>query len=402
MNGLFNVTDTTVWGAGNALVPDGSTDNSANLQAMIESLLNPSGITKGQGGTLEFPSTGDPSGGSTYAFSSTISIGPVGAHFYPANIILRGTGAQDRGNPILQMTDSAQDFFLVNNHSDAMGAPGNDNIAGVVFQDLMISFVNAEGAGGGRGVVAAHGNVRLLRVTLDEVPDAAVHFVQSLHCSIIDSDIRVEQVSGGVGLRLGDPDEKHSAIETYVAGTTFGCYKTGGTGIEIYGAEHLRMVNTRLEGWTNSIKIEPNNNTDGVRKLYFGNVSCFSSEVALQIIPNGGASDTKTVYVTQVWFAQCEFGPGSNVGDDNPAGIVVGPVDDYNIIDTVRFVDCFSCQWPGPGLQIDGGTSIEVLGGHYSCNGNNGGVKPPDVQSKTVRESGSAPVRLSELTFERM
>lgn len=107
---------------------------------MIQSLLNPTGITKGKGGTLEFPSTGDPSGGSTYAFGSTINIGPVGAHFYPANIILRGTGAQDRSAPLLQMTDSTQDFFVINNHSDATGAPGNNNIAGVVFQDMIISF----------------------------------------------------------------------------------------------------------------------------------------------------------------------------------------------------------------------------------------------------------------------
>jgi hypothetical protein len=383
LNGLFNVTDTTVWGAGNVLVPDGSTDNSPNLQNMIKSLLDPTGITLGQGGTLEFPSAGDPSGGSTYAFSSTITIGPVGAHFYPANIILRGTGAQDRGSPILQMTDNTQDFFLINNHSDATDPPGNDNIAGVVFQDMIISFVNAVGSGGGRGIVAAHGNVRLQRITLDEVPDAAVHFIRTLHCSIIDSDIRVEQVSGGTGVRLGDPDAEHSAIETYIAGTTIAAYNTGGKGMEIYGAEHLRVVNCRLEGWTNSIVIEPGNTTDGVRKLYFGNVSCFSSEVALQIIPSGGSSETKTVYVTQVWFAQCEFGPGNMVGDDNPAGIVVGPVDGYNIIDTVRFVDCFSCQWPGPGLQIDGGTSIEVLGGHYSCNGNNDGGEPAVTGGKS-------------------
>jgi hypothetical protein len=382
-DGIFNVTDTSVmWPMGiGVLVPDGVADNTDNLNKMIANLLDPGGITNGNGGTLEFPSAGT----ANYLFSDTIKIGPVGMHNYPANIILRGTGAQDRGNPILQMTDSTKDFFVINNHSDSMDAPHDDNIAGVVFQDMIISFAfTMDQPGGGSGIVVSHGNVRLLRVTLDEVPDAAVHLVRTLHCSIIDSDILIEQVTSGIGVRLGDPEAEHSAIETYIAGTTIAAYNTGGKGMEIYGAEHLRVVNCRLEGWTNSIVIEPSNTTDGVRKLYFGNVSCFSSEVALQIIPSGGSAETKTVYVTQVWFAQCEFGPGNMVGDDNPAGIVLGgSVDEYNIIDTVRFVDCFSCQWPGPGLQIDGGTSIEVLGGHYSCNGNNGGGEPAITGGKS-------------------
>ena len=41
-----------------------------------------------------------------------------------------------------------------------------------------------------------------------------------------------------------------------------------------------------------------------------------------------------------------------------------------DVVDQICFVDCHACQWPGPGLNIVGGTNIEaLLGGYYSCNG---------------------------------
>jgi hypothetical protein len=288
--------------------------------------------------------------------------------------------AQTRGVPLLQMTDSTKDFFVIDN--DQAGT-SDDNIAGVVFQDMIISFAFTIGQpGGGKGIHVNHGNVRLQRVTLDEVPDAAVHFARTLHCSIIDCNIRVEQVTGGTGIRLGDPDAKHSAIETYIAGTTVGAYGTGGYGLQIYGADHLRMVNTRLEGWDYGITIEPGINTDSVRKLYFGDVSVFSNMAALQIIPAGGVS-MNSVWVAQLWFAQCDFGPGGGSTTYADGGIIIGTTDDNNIIDQVRFVDCHSCLWAGPGMDIRGGTNVEILGGYYSCNGNNGGGVGPDVYSKS-------------------
>lgn len=311
LNGSFNVTDASVWGSTGVLIPDGSTDNSANLNNMIQSLLDPGGITLGQGGTLEFPSAGNPSGGSSYAFGDTINIGPVGSATYPSNVILRGTGAQDRSSPLLEMLDSTKDFFVIANH----GGGTDDNITGIVFQDMIISYKNATGSGSGNGITAQHGSVRLQRVLLDEVPGVGVWFQNGSHSSIIDSFIRVEAVSSATAIRVGDNTAKNSGIEIFIAGTTLGAYNTSGTGIVVYGAEHLRMVNCRLEGWTNSIIIEPHNGTENSRKLYFGNVSCFSSEAALQIIPANNA------YATELWFAQCEFGPGNQLTDYAGAGL---------------------------------------------------------------------------------
>ena len=381
---VFNVTDSTIaWPVGvSPLVPDGVTDNSPNLNAMIAALLDPGGITLGKGGVLEFPAAGTAS----YAFEETINIGPVMGTNYPSNIILRGTGAQSRGTPLLQMLVSSEDFFVID-HVMSMDPTTSDNIAGIVFQDMIISFAFSDGQpGGGRGITVAHGNVRLQRITLDEVPDAAVHFVRTLHCSIIDCDIRVKQVMGATGIRLGDTNAVHSAIETYITGTTIADYGTegGGTGMAIYGAEHLRMVNCRIEGWANGIIIEPNTETDPTRKLFFGNVSCFSHEAGVQIIPTG-AEDSAVVYVAEVWFAECEIGPAGGITTVySGGGIVIGPTDGTTtIIDQIRFVDCYSSLWAGPGMDIQGGTNVEILGGYYSCNGNNGGGTGPEPYSKS-------------------
>jgi hypothetical protein len=56
---VFNVTDSTIaWPVGvSPLVPDGVTDNSPNLNAMIAALLDPGDITLGKGGVLEFPAS---------------------------------------------------------------------------------------------------------------------------------------------------------------------------------------------------------------------------------------------------------------------------------------------------------------------------------------------------------
>jgi hypothetical protein len=396
---VFNVTDNTIgWGIA-PLAPDGGvTDNSPSLNSMIQNLLSPSGITQGKGGVLEFPA-----GDSYYSFSETITIGPVGDQVYPPNVILRGTGAQDRDFPILQMTDLDTDFFVIDNPG---GVVSNSNLPGIVFEDLIISYQPTDemNTGGASGIQVLHGNVRIQRVLLNEVPGYAIDLFDTLKCSIIDSVIRVQVAQNAVGMRIGDWYQNQQAIETYVAGVTIGAYNgkdtpQTGTGILIYGAEHLRMNNCRIEGWQNGIIIEPKSGTENTRKLYFGNVSAFTSQAALQIIP--ATPESGNVYVAQIWFAQCEFAPGTNVGDYDGAGIIVGTGANGDLlsIDNIRFVDCFSCFWPGPGLQIVGGTNIEVVGGLYSCNGTYDGEPAFSGASSGIAITGPAVgVKLADVT----
>jgi hypothetical protein len=313
---------------------------------MIANLLSTGGVTNGRGGTLEFPSAASV----TYAFDGGIIIGKDGSGTtQPFSIILRGDGAQSRSVPLLQQQDSTVDFFTIKNNPG--GPVGDDQIAGIIFQDLIISYAFAEGqTGGGRGIlVQGGGNVRVQRVTFDEVPDAALHFENSLHCSVIDCDVRTQKVATGTGLRLGDAGAPTSAIETYVAGTTFAAYgsPTSGAGVQIYGAEHLRMANVRLESWINAIVIAIGAANGNVEHLYFGNVSSLSSQAAVILSVSGGTPSNPT-YIVEVWFAECEFEPGGGSTSYSGGGIVIGPTDTNDVIDQIRFVDCYSCLWFGP------------------------------------------------------
>jgi hypothetical protein len=58
---VFNVTDSTIaWPVGvSPLVPDGVTDNSPNLNAMIAALLDPGGITPRQRRSLGVSRSGN-------------------------------------------------------------------------------------------------------------------------------------------------------------------------------------------------------------------------------------------------------------------------------------------------------------------------------------------------------
>lgn len=374
---VFNVTDGTFW---NGFGIDGlylggthPSDNVTNLNAMIALLLNANGPTGGLGGTLEFP-TGGKTAGATFAFNGTIVIN-VGTNIIPATIVFRGDGQGTLPNPvqgpILLQNDGAMDFFSISTNTST----GDNSIVGVVFQDLMLSYSGGVSGSGAAAVhVVAGQNVRLYRVTLYECP-IGLYLENATHCSMIDCNVYTAggTIAAGIALQLGPSNGSHQAIETYIAGCTFLQFNkpTAGTGtaVLIYGCEHLRMINTRLEGWATAILISPGATSSNVEQAYFGNVSAFTSGAAVQLKVSGGTSSSPT-YIARVWFAECEFGPG--LGDTGYAGggIVISPTDTNDIIDQVRFVDCNSCSWLGQGLDIQGGTNLQILGGHYSCNGN--------------------------------
>lgn len=379
LTAVFNVTDSM--GPIPGLYADGTnaTANTMNLNSMIAELLTLGGVTDGKGGTLEFPSAGSAS----YAFDGPINIGTDSSgNTQPFSIILRGDGQQSRAIPLLLQTDTSSDFFVVNNQVP-MDPTTNDNIGGIVFQDLMISYQVTDGLSDvGRGLVVSSGNVRVQRVTFDENPGIAIHFEGTLHSSVIDCDIRVHKVSGAVGMSVGSASSKTYGIEIFVTGTTLAAYSTNGTGLIINGAEHFRMANCRIEAWETGIVIQPASGTNAVRKVYFSNVSCYTSSQGLLINVSGG-TETATQYVAQAWFDNCEFGPGGGSTTYDGAGIVIDSTDEYNVIDQVHFTSCQSCLWAGPGIVIQGGTNIEIIGGSYACNGNNGGGTPPLSYSLT-------------------
>jgi hypothetical protein len=341
---------------------------------MIAWLLTATGPTNGNGGTLLFPA-------GQYVFNNQITISTdTGATIEPYSIIFMGTGQGSLETATLQQTNTDSDFFVVNN---VVTSVPSDDVGGVTFQDLMITYTKGESSGAAIHVEAKSTNVRMYRMVFVNCP-TAVWLEASDHCSMIDcyvANLTGENTNPGIPLMLGDASSAESALETYVAGCLFLCDRQDGTAVQIYGCEHLRMVNCRLEAWGQGIMIQPHGNTENAYKLYFGNVSCFPSSTsttagaAVYIDAAGGQS------ATEIWFAECEFTPSSVSGTSyTGAGIVINQ-ETAGFVGQIRFVDCYSCLWNGAGMNVTGGTNIEVLGGYYSCNGVNSAPPEPYYQS---------------------
>jgi hypothetical protein len=88
-----------------------ATVNTTNLQKLVSTLLDSTGPTGGNGGTIQFPSIG------TYKFNGTITVGiDLSSNPQPNEIIFMGTAQGKITAPLLEQTASA-DLFLVNNNT---------------------------------------------------------------------------------------------------------------------------------------------------------------------------------------------------------------------------------------------------------------------------------------------
>ena len=381
--GIFNVLDN-----GMAVNNSGSVNGLA-LQNLINMLINPSGPTEGNGGTISFPSVG------TFPIAGPIKVTiPTGSGYNPAALRFIGTGQQTIDTVNLEVSNN-MDLFVIDNNAE-----GNDNnIGGIVFQDMSMRYAVGQTSGAAIHVVNKGQNVRVFRCVFIDCPQA-VYFEATLQCSMLEcsctypNNPAVSCVTiGGQGGVTGD-----GAVETYIAGCLFRSQEySSGVGITVGNVEHLRVMNTRVEAFQQGIIIAPGYVAgSNARKLFFGNVSCFpqstvtTTGAAVLIQPTGGQS------VTQAWFSHCEFTAPDGGTAYGGAGVILDPINGAmggGLIDQIRFDDCFVCQWLGPGLSVLGGTNIEIKGGYYSANGNLGTVVPfPGISVKAsgVRIIGAA------------
>ena len=359
--------------------------NTTNLQNILQQLVSSGGPTGGSGGTLIFPSVGD-SLNPSYQFAGHVTVGTDGTNTHPYSIVIKGDGQQQTGAPLLVQT-IPDDLFVVDTHV----SPGYDDAGGVVFQDLMIAYALTTGTptAGNSGIkVTNHSRAtRILRVTLVDWP-VGVNFNESTQCSMIDCLVLTQSSNiPTIAVQIGDETHTWAAIETYIAGCIFFDNTSKGTGMQIYGCEHLRVMNTRIEQWFTGVAITPTYQTKNCEFLYFANVSCHPTSTAgantggAALLITTGGTDTNNSFVFHAQFVGCEFSaPDVGATDYQGGGVVIGPASGINdAIDQIRLLDCHVCRWPGPGLYIVGGnfteptvmtpTNIEVVGGYYSCNG---------------------------------
>lgn len=359
-SGIFNVLD-----YGLTTTDETGVDNQMYLQQLVTNLLStdPS-FTGGYGGTILFPSVGP------FRIAGTITVGgsTTSPPNTPISLIFQGSGHQDAESPNLIQMSSGVDLFVIDTNADNAG----DDIGGTVFQDLTMIYNEPSppaASGAAIHVVGAAQNVKLLRVVVIDFSQG-VWFDNSLSCSMIDCEI-YNAATYGTALTIGGADGLYSSIESYIAGCTFISFQNPqGIAVQVYGCEHLRMVNTRLEGYQQGIVITTASANGNIRKLYFGNVSCFpsSEESGTGAAVSITTSSTSNAAVCQIFFDSCEFGGyGSSY---TGGGVYIAAPGNVNApIDQIRFLDCHCCLWAGPGINIAGGENIEILGGYFSCNG---------------------------------
>jgi hypothetical protein len=379
--GVFNVLDD--WGAGDGMKANDSSSSRAKknaeaLQATIDAAQaycasSPPGgpmygaiilIPSGDVVPVEGSPGSDGNGGTYFIQTAPNEPAVVVSCFYPIRFLGTGNGAT------LAMQEPAtgdyQDLFRVEN-TQAPGFFPDANIGGLSFENLLITYPKgASGAAAAIHVLGGSQNVRLFRTVLYDCP-IGVALDDSLQCSIIDCQIECDNDIVTAAVTLGTSST--SAIETYIAGCIFeagGLGYQSGTGLLISQADHVRVVNTRIQAFGQAIAVQTPGNA---KRIFFSNVAVYPTSnavdlgAALLIQPSLGASVTQAVFVG--CFFLTNLGTMGGTDYTGPGVLLDGS---SGVIDQVRFVSCYACNWNGPGLQINGGSNIEIVGGYFSCN----------------------------------
>jgi Right handed beta helix region len=260
-----------------------------------------------------------------------------------------------------------------------------DHRGGMTFEDLYFTYPDtADGSGYAAIYVTPAGtlNLRVLRCVFLDCP-IGVDIQQGLFSTITQCLFEYKHNSG-VAISIGNTEPGMSGgfgKQVNILGNVFYSDHSNihavQTALQVYGVDHLKVADCRIDSYNNGIMIQPGPGRNAVH-CTFANVAVFvgtdsddnlGSPLTIQPNPHNDAGDT--ISVSQVSFTSCSFEMGQGA---TPASGVPGINIDasYGLVDNVRFVSCFSTQWPGPGLAINGApgnaTNIEVVGGFYSGN----------------------------------
>lgn len=370
--GIFNVLDYGIF-PGSLGSPGGNATNLQNLIYTVQSL---------GGGTILFPSQYEVGGTNhtEYKFDGPIGVGPTTSPS-PVSIIFSGT-CQGTESQTTLLVQNASDLFQIDTGSpsddDDPLHGGDEHIGGITFQDLSIQY---NGQTSGTAINVIHGeNVRIVRVVFVECPQA-VTFADTLQCSMFQCTVHNQSTSPSPACVTLGTTEPGGLIakEIHIDQCTFLSQHAGGIGFAIGGAEHIRMMNCRLEGYTEGINIVPGAVISGGQntlKHHFGNVTVYTAN------PSGPTGPAVTIQpqgpqnISEVVFAECTFEPASMAASAGP-GVYIDEGAYGGTITDIRFVSCKVTRWTGPGLQIDSGSNIEVNGGLYAANASGDSLEGP-------------------------
>jgi hypothetical protein len=353
--GIFNVLDFGMTGGSSALA---DVNQNALQQAIYAAQAQ-------NGGTVLIPSE-DLDGNSVYPIYGPIYVGSA-TSLSAVAIIIAGTGQGTENGPTL-LVENAGTLFSVDT---ATG--GGDDIGGTTFQDFGIKYAKDvdNNTYPGTAIDVVNGeHVRVFRVVFVDCAQA-VWFESTLGCSLLECTAVFENITASPAcVTLGNDVSGVAALETYIAGCRF-LASGGGVGLVIQGAEHVRVSNTRIDGFFEGIQIIPGAAMSGGHNSLrhsFHDVQVYTSDgdktagTALTIQPQGPQD------ISQIVFVNCAFEPGEMTKMSVGPGIYIDEGLYGSTVDNVRFVSCFSSRWSGPGMEISSGSNIEVSGGFFSGN----------------------------------
>jgi hypothetical protein len=415
--GIFNVLDpwVNIAGVGYTGLVAGPLANPAQNTTVLQGIIElAQAFTAGgncpdhaYGATILFPghsvvpepvdnTAGDPDLGADYFFS--VPAGMPAAMFINCNWPLRflGTGNVRLIMYIANPSDTSGDMFSI---LTAGTGPNADNTGGITFEDLTFNYQTSTpqtppvtwaaihtipttpGSNGGGAE-----NVRLVRCAFEDCL-IGVWFEVALQPSILQCTF-IWSINVGIGIMLGDgANGKGAAKEVYIAGLVM----TGGstppaglTAIQIGGCDHARIENCQIDSVTYGIIITPGAGpgTPISAGMFTPPNAVHLSFTAVNVYVGtvlGGASSigkglsiqpaTSQQNVAQVVFQGCTFEMGDQATPTTGGPGILVDGRNASTVDSVRFVSCYSCRWPGPGLAVQGGaTNVEVLGGMFAGN----------------------------------
>ena len=353
--GIFNVLDPE-YGMQAGLLASASGNQTA-LQLAITA------CQAAGGGTVLIPSQ-DLNGNTVYPIIGPIDVGEPLSGSAEA-VIIEGTAQGKEGGPTL-LVEADGTLFSVDTTSGHIG--------GITFRDFGIQYdknpdTDAVYSGTAIDVVAGE-NVRIQRVVFHDCA-RAVWFEDTLQCTMFECLAQYENIDPSPScVTLGNDVNGVAAREVYIAGCTLFSHKRGGTGLVIQGAEHVRVMNTRLEGFSDGIMITPGESISGAQnslKHHFGNVTVFTADPSGPTGPAVTIQPAASQSVSEIVFAECTFEPSQGGVPAGP-GVYIDEGEYGATITDIRIVSCHVTRWTGPGIEIVSGTNIEILGGFYAAN----------------------------------
>lgn len=399
--GIFNVLDPWLSGTSHGMVAGSVTAAQAEVNAQIlqaaitAAQASQSGCPSSPGfaGTILFPGHSVVplpvgGGGSDAGDEYQIAV-PAGQSLAAAIIIecnwpllFLGTGNVKLTLVTNTLGQFGDMFWIQSNVSQ------DADLGGITFENLWLKFKQTSSTVYAAVHVAAitsggsHDggqNIRLVRCIFDDCP-VGVWFEQTQQGNVLECTA-LYNGNTGTCIKIGNgtsTGETAQGKEIYIAGCTFRCNSTGTTGILILASEHIRVTNTRLEGFTQGIVITPGPHGKNALRCFFSDVTVYVGANAGGTVGTGLLIQPQSTaqQIAQMTFVGCLFEPGdSQATSSGGAGIIVDP--NGSVIDTVRFVSCYSCRWPGPGIMIKGGNNIEITGGMYAGNNLGGSATQP-------------------------